>query len=230
MYYRYRRNADENIRELERRYHAGDPEMLEPLVRAYLRSGNLSVPFLVEHPEIFAFLPEDWQYTLWQMSRTPPRLADPGRPDYCWHCLSNEGNEHQCPGVLRCPCCEIPDGPLPQNIEDYDEYDIENEEDEEDEDPNNIWECANCGEDLSGDDENEEWAILSDAAATITTHQISRGEGGQAMCESCLNEAGLDLEEAVQNELPDYCSECGEQKEDCPHCERCGEEEDYCEC
>jgi len=82
--------------------------------------------------------------------------------------------------------------------------------------------CASCSEELFADDQGETWALLSNAAAIITEHQLSRGEGGQAMCENCLLEAGLDLEEAVQNELPDYCSKCGEPNSDCA----CDEEDD----
>jgi len=202
MYYRYRRNADDNIRDLERAYHAGDHTVLEALVRAYLRAGSLSVSFLVEHPEIFAFLPEEWQRSLGQ--HTPPPT----------------------------PFDEDEDLLVSEDLLASDALYAQDEEDdeEEEEDPHAaerdegaFWECANCSDELFADDENEEWAILSEAAAVITTHKIARGDGGQAVCESCLNEAGLDLEEAVQNELPDYCNECGENEDDC----ECEEEENW---
>jgi len=89
-----------------------------------------------------------------------------------------------------------------------------------------VWECCNCGDDLHEDQQGEEWNLLSDAAANITEKKIGRGEQGYAMCESCLNEAGLDLQDAVQHELHEHCGGCGESGEECT----CREGEECSEC
>jgi len=116
----------------------------------------------------------------------------------------------------------VPETPMPPPMP-FDEEDLEEEAEDEEEgehaaeyEAGEYWDCANCGEEpLFAATEGGNWAILGEAAAAITNAQLGRGEPGQAMCEDCLLQAGLDLEEAVQDELEGYCEECGELEEDC---------------
>jgi len=103
---------------------------------------------------------------------------------------------------------------------DMTEADFE-EEDEEDEhaaeyEAGEYWDCANCGtEPLFEDTQGEEWALLGEAGAAVATAKLGRGDAGQALCENCVIEAGLDLEMAAQDVLEGFCEECGEEEDDC---------------
>jgi hypothetical protein len=132
-----------------------------------------------------------------------------------------------------------PIAPQPQPQPAWEDTDWEEEEEEEEDealraaqDAGEVWGCCNCGrDDLYVGNQDEIWALLTPAAAAVTDAKISSGAGGEAMCEECLLEAGLDLDEAVQDELEDYCSTCGEMEQDCYcQCDECGENEEDCEC
>jgi len=224
---RYRRNSDDDLRILEREFYAGNTTVFARLVSAYVRSAALSVAFLVQYPEAFELLPTEWQEALC-------RSCNDGVSDSrCPECrVEDHGTCSLTPG---CPCCED----TMQGIEDFHEEqdthqaaldhildnsaepDEEDEDDDEDDDESGLYECAACGNTFSEDTQNEEWAILTDASSAITTAQTGRGDEGQAMCEGCLNQAGLDLEDAVQEELEDYCGGtepfegCGQENDDC---------------
>jgi hypothetical protein len=204
----YRRNSDEDIRSLERRfYSSGDPVLFASLVAAYNRIGIMDVSFLVEYPEAFPLLRPEWQQALRQQV-----LANLPGPIRCVNCdgvtLSAE---------LRCVRCHDANQamehlPSPGSFEDE-----EDEEDEEEIDPHEaerdagtMWGCESCGDELFAasqgasepcHDDCKTWNLLSEAAAAITDREIGRGSAGQVMCEECLREAGLELEDAVQEEF-----------------------------
>lgn len=214
----YRRNADDDIRELERLFYQGDPEALPRLVAAHVRAGSMSLNFLIQHPEAFQYLPVEWQQTLGVMTGA---IEAPAAQQFAQGALALqeevEGalcdvcqlSEHDmCPMVAGCPCCQ-------DTAENSDEDDEDEDEDEEERDEGDAYECVNCGDSYWADTENDDWAILTEASAAVTNAQIGRGEAGRAMCEDCLNQAGLDLEEAVQETLEDYCMDCGEPIDDC---------------
>ena len=187
--------------------------------------------FLVEYPEAFEFLPAAWRFAFWQMS-CPGTNVNWAPGEFCPICAAgNRQARHECPGATGCPCCEgstpwaggsssaphqsgfgVPDHLLTEPDEDEDEEEDPNAAERE---AGEYWDCAACGNELFSDTENETWALLTEASATIATAKIGRGDAGQAMCEQCLSEAGLDLEEAVQDELEDYCSDCGELEDEC---------------
>jgi hypothetical protein len=214
MYNRYRRNADEDIRELERAFYSGNVTVFERLIGNYIRSETFPLAFLLQNPEAFDLLPPAWQEQLRNITGAP----HPSITGYCPPCQIPE--HETCTLTPGCPCCE--DTMLTAEL--YGPPEVEEEDDEEEEDAELLaaqeagenWSCANCErDDLYEGNQGEEWALLTEAAAIIVEEKIGRGEGGQAMCESCLNEAGLDLEEAVQDELEGYCPDCGETEDDC---------------
>jgi hypothetical protein len=192
---RYRRNSDEDIRDLERRFqaHSGQQE-LQALVAAYIRANSFSLFFLLEHPEAFEFLPEDIRDRIIEIA-----------------CNSEEA---------------VPDDSVELfETEDYLEEEEDDEDDTDEEDPaleaarasGEVWECASCGDDdFYEGNQGEEWQLLSEEAAQITNAKIGRGEEGAAMCEECLSQAGLDLEQAASDDLSDeFCLECGETHDEC---------------
>ena len=195
---RFRRNSDENIRDLERQYHAtrGEQE-LRALIAAYLRSNTFPLMFLLENPQSFQFLPEEMQDDL----RAIVNFQDELEEELADAQESSEDNEE-------------------------DDEDFEDDEDNEDEvddaleiarERGEVWECANCGDDdFYVGNQGEEWQILSEEAAQITNAKLGRGQENAAMCEECLSQAGLDLEQAASDDLSDeFCLECGETHDDC---------------
>lgn len=80
----WRHNADLNLRELERRASAGDPQAFEDLVRHRLRTGTLTVDWLAAAgPAAVRLLPYELRQNLWEVMKvaayTSPPNADRSR-------------------------------------------------------------------------------------------------------------------------------------------------------
>lgn len=199
----YRRNADEDGRDLERQFFEGDQTVLPQLVVYKARTGGLTIPFLIEVPQAFHYMPELYKKFFIQGGFRPPPLY-----------------------------------PVSHSYEDHDYEEEEEEEEEIDEDllaaqeEGSFWGCVSCGrEDLWEGNRGETWDILTAASAAVTTAKLSRGDEGDAICDDCANEAGLDLDLVVQEDLEDYCASCGEMEQDCYcNCDECGEKEEECTC
>jgi hypothetical protein len=227
----YRRNADETIRDLERAFYSGNTTVFDRLVSAYIRAGILPVSFLVEYPTAFPLLPREWQQALWEQAHTymtgnpPPPSEPPPMPfdQICDICLI-EGHSN-CSLTPGCPCCEdtiaqlqadeVALAPPEPYFDDEEEEEEEEDDHAEERERGEFWECASCGEDCFADGQGETWALLTEASAAITTAKIGRGDAGQAMCDECLSQADLDVEEAAQEDLEGFCSQCYELDEDC---------------
>jgi len=85
MNYYYRRNADEEDRDLERRFHAGDITLLPQLVAHKVRTDTLTVSFMLQFPQAFHYLPQNMQEALANMGHAPLQqsLTEDG---YCQTC------------------------------------------------------------------------------------------------------------------------------------------------
>jgi hypothetical protein len=282
----YRRNADQDIRDLERRFNAGDITVLPRLVAYRTRHDMLTVGFLTRVPQAFHYMPEEIQQFFIAGGFRPPRRQLISSDDYCEPCLVPE--HEACSMTEGCPCCEDtahqigvslsqPAQPTFEEAQETgeiwecincarDDLWVGNQDEEwvllteataditnahgmggsagegicdeclgqagidldEDidagliaaQDAGEVWECISCSRsDLWEGNQNEVWALLTEASAAITEAKISRGSAGEAICGECaFGEAGLDLEEVVQEELEDYCMECGEMHDDC-YCE-----------
>ena len=136
---------------------------------------------------------------------------------YCTECNwdANQPAPAQAPPFAQLPY--ILDEPLLGE----DEYEDDEEDEEEDEhaaeyEAGEFWDCANCGsEPFFAGTQGETWALLGEAGAAVASAQLGRGDAGQALCENCAIEAGLDLEQAEQDVLEGFCEECGEEEDDC---------------
>lgn len=122
------------------------------------------------------------------------------------------------------PFVQLPYINLDEVLPNYDEIVDEDDEDEDEEhaaeyEAGEFWDCCSCGEEpFFADTQGETWALLGEAGAAVATAKLGRGDAGQALCENCVIEAGLDLEQAAQDVLEDFCEECGEEEDDC-YCE-----------
>lgn len=197
----YRRNADEDIRSLERKLYAGDESVLPQLVAAMLRMGGPSLPFLIQFPQAIQYLPEKmraWISTL--SSRLPhPKVVDISGEEVeeCLNCgavdvefltceniIDAEGNVcgadvcelcvHACP-ECDMDLCEDCAGPHVHRC------------------PESAEECSNCGKDLYMQDQDDSWVFISAEAAEYLDERGAGGaEPGRIFCEDCLEEYDID--------------------------------------